>query len=181
LASSCHGFVQVVGEKALTRKQGTALPNMSIETTSAEAKAAAGVTIDATNPGVLMGETTPTGTQSVRVITRRRIIFGILSVSTMLGMAIWLTDILAHDGFGFLDALLLACFLTYVPWIAIGFWNSVIGFFFMNLVKNPLPKITPVVLKANDKDPIFVRSAITMTVRPLQMRAMLAWMAASLS
>lgn len=165
MGSSCHGFVQVVGEKALPRKQGTALPNMSIESTSAEAKTAIGANIDATNPGVLMGETTPTGTQSVRVITRRRIIFAILSVSTMLGMAIWLTDILAHDGFGFLDALLLASFLTYVPWIAIGLWNSIIGFFFMNLVKNPLPKITPVVLKANDKDPIFVRSAITMTVR----------------
>ncbi|MBK8008416.1 MAG: glucans biosynthesis glucosyltransferase MdoH [Rhizobiales bacterium] len=113
----------------------------------------------------MTGETTPTGTQSVRVITRRRIIFAVLAVSTMLGMAAWLIQILAHDGFGLLDLLLLACFLTYVPWIAIGFWNSAIGFFFMNLVKNPVAKITPVVLKAHDNDPIFVRSAITMTVR----------------
>jgi len=136
---------------------------MSIETTSAEAKTAAGVAISAANPGA--GETTPTGTQSVQLITRRRIVFAFLSVSLMLGMAVWLTQILAHDGFGILDFLLLACFLTYVPWIAIGFWNSAIGFFFMNLVKNPVPKITPVVLKANDSDPVFVRSAITMTVR----------------
>ena len=136
---------------------------MSIETTSAEAKTAAGVAISAANPGT--GETTPTGTQSVQLITRRRIIFAFLSASLMLGMAVWLIQILAHDGFGILDFLLLACFLTYVPWIAIGFWNSAIGFFFMNLVKNPVPKITPVVLKANDGDPVFVRSAITMTVR----------------
>ncbi len=136
---------------------------MSIETTSAEAKTAAGVAISAANPGA--GETTPTGTQSVQVIARRRIIFAFLSVSLMLGMGVWLTHILSHDGFGILDLLLLACFLIYVPWIAIGFWNSAIGFFFMNLVKNPLPRITPVVLKANDNDPVFVRSAITMTVR----------------
>jgi membrane glycosyltransferase len=136
---------------------------MSIETTSAEAKTASGVAINAANTGI--GETTPTGTQSVRVITRRRIIFAILAVATMLGTAAWLIHILAHDGFGLLDLLLLTCFLTYVPWIAIGFWNSAIGFLYMNFVKNPVPGITPVVLKAHDNDAIFVRSAITMTVR----------------
>jgi len=136
---------------------------MSIETTSAEAKTAIGVATNVTS--TLTDETTPTGTQSVKAIWRRRIIFGVLATATMLGMAAWLIHILAHDGFGILDALLVACFLTYVPWIAIGFWNSFIGFFFMNLVKNPVPKITPVVLKAHDNDPINVRSAITMTVR----------------
>jgi len=137
---------------------------MSIETTSADAtKTGVGITLDAANAP--SGETTPTGTQSVRLVARRRLIFAALAISTMLGMAVWLVHILSHDGFGVLDFLLLACFLTYVPWIAVGFWNSAIGFFFMNLVKSPVSKITPVVLRANDKDPVFVRSAITMTVR----------------
>jgi membrane glycosyltransferase len=138
---------------------------MSIESTSAEAKAAIGAATDASNPASLIGETTPTGTQSVQVVWRRRIIFALLATATMLGTTAWLVHILAHDGFGLLDLLLVVCFLTYVPWIAVGFWNSAIGFFFMNFRKDPLPEITPVVTKARDTDPITVRSAITMTVR----------------
>jgi membrane glycosyltransferase len=136
---------------------------MSIESTSAEAKTAIDVATNVTS--IQTDETTPTGTQSVKAIWRRRVVFGVLATATILGMTAWLIHILAHDGFGFLDALLVVCFLTYVPWIAIGFWNSFIGFFFMNLVKNPVEKITPVVLKAHANDPITVRSAITMTVR----------------
>src|SRR5690606_12165450 len=101
----------------------------------------------------------------MRVIGRRRLIFGMLVTATILGMAAWLVHILAHDGFGILDALLVACFLTYAPWIAVGFWNSAIGFFFMNFVKNPLPRITPLVLKAHEHDPVFVKVAILMTIR----------------
>ncbi len=88
-----------------------------------------------------------------------------LVTATMLGMAAWLVHILAHDGFGLLDVLLVACFLTYAPWLAIGFWNSAIGFFFMNFVKDPLPLIVPPVTKARDDDPVFVKAAILMTVR----------------
>jgi membrane glycosyltransferase len=138
---------------------------MSIETTSAEAKSAVGATTDATSTSLLAGETTPTGTQSMRVVGRRRLIFAVLVTATIFGLAAWLVQILAHDGFGFLDVLLVACFLTYAPWIAVGFWNSAIGFFFMNFVKNPVEQITPVVAKAHANDPVFVRSAILMTVR----------------
>lgn len=140
---------------------------MSIESTSADAaKTGAGVTTDAANAmPVLTGETTPTGTQSMRVVSRRRLLFALLVTATIFGMAAWLVHILAHDGFGLLDALLLACFLAYAPWIAVGFWNSAIGFFFMNFVKNPIPRITPVVAKAHDDDPVFVRVAILMTIR----------------
>ncbi|MBX3519103.1 MAG: glucans biosynthesis glucosyltransferase MdoH [Xanthobacteraceae bacterium] len=138
---------------------------MSIESTSAEAKAAVGAATDATTTGILTGETTPTGTQSVRSVWRRRMIFAALVTGLILGMAAWLVHILTHDGFGLLDAALVACFLIYAPWIAVGFWNSAIGFFFMNLVKNPVPKISPVVLKAHDTDPVFVKVAILMTIR----------------
>lgn len=138
---------------------------MSIESTSAEAKAAVGAATDATTTGILTGETTPTGTQSVRSVWRRRMIFAALVTGLILGMAAWLVHILTHDGFGLLDAALVACFLIYAPWIAVGFWNSAIGFFFMNLVKNPVPKISPIVLKAHDTDPVFVKVAILMTIR----------------
>ncbi len=138
---------------------------MSMNSTSAGAKAA-GASNDVTSEmPVEAGDMTPTGTQSVTLITRRRIIFATLAAATIFGTAAWLAYILAHDGFGLLDTLLLACFLVYVPWIAVGFWNSAIGFFFMNFVKNPVSKITPVILKARDSDPVAVRSAILMTVR----------------
>lgn len=141
---------------------------MSIESTSAgAAKTAVGAKTDAARNAMPaeLGETTPTGTQSLKAIGRRRAIFGVLVTATILGMAAWLVQILSHDGFGLLDALLLACFLIYAPWIAVGFWNSVIGFFFMNFVKNPLPLIVPPIIKARDDDPVFVKSAILMTLR----------------
>jgi membrane glycosyltransferase len=108
---------------------------------------------------------TPTGTQSAQAVTRRRIIFAILSALTIAGLGTWLVHILSYDGFGLLDFFLVVCLLTYAPWIAVGFWNSAIGFAFMNFVKNPLEKIVPPIVKARADDPVFVRVAILMTIR----------------
>ncbi|MCW5681254.1 MAG: glucans biosynthesis glucosyltransferase MdoH [Xanthobacteraceae bacterium] len=145
---------------------------MSMNSSSAEAaKPALGVNHDAataTAAGIASTHTeemTPTGTQSVRAIARRRMIYAALVTATLFGMAAWLVHILSYDGFGFLDAVLVACFLVYAPWIVTGFWNSVIGFFIMNFVKDPLPLIVPVIGKATDADPVFAKTAILMTVR----------------
>src|SRR5262245_52307678 len=77
------------------------------------------------------GELTPTGTQAVAVLARRRRIFSILCLGTLFAMAIWLAAILAADGFGWLDGLMLLAFLVTAPWFVIGFWNSAIGFFIL--------------------------------------------------
>jgi membrane glycosyltransferase len=53
---------------------------------------------------------TPTGTQSLTVLALRRFIFGLLTIATTAALGWWLTMILAADGFGVVDIILLAPF-----------------------------------------------------------------------
>jgi membrane glycosyltransferase len=110
-------------------------------------------------------ELTPTGTQAVAVLARRRRIFSALCSSTLIAMAIWLAAILAADGFGWLDGVMLAAFLITAPWFVIGFWNSAIGFSILQFARDPNKIILPAAVKARDDDPIFMRTAILVTVR----------------
>jgi membrane glycosyltransferase len=108
---------------------------------------------------------TPTGTQSLTVLALRRFIFGLLTIATTAALGWWLTTILAADGFGVVDIILLAAFLVHAPWVVIGFWNSVIGFAVMNFLRNPNAAVIPLVERARPDDPVFVGVAILMTVR----------------
>lgn len=60
---------------------------------------------------------------------------------------------------------MLFTFLVCAPWFIIGFWNSAIGFAVLRLVRDPLKVIIPAAVKARSDDPIFVRTAILMTLR----------------
>lgn len=110
-------------------------------------------------------ETTPTGTQRLPVLARRRLTFAILVIVTIAFMAAWLAEILSADGLSILDALLLVMFLANAPWIVIGFWNAVIGFAVLHFTRDPLNTVIPLANRARDDDPIFERTAIFMTVR----------------
>ena len=108
---------------------------------------------------------TPTGTQSLTMLAIRRFVFGVLTVATTAALGWWLATILATDGFGVLDVILLATFLTYAPWLVIGFWNSVIGFAVLHFLRNPNASVIPLVERARPDDPVFVGVAIIMTIR----------------
>jgi membrane glycosyltransferase len=108
---------------------------------------------------------TPTGTQSLAVLARRRIFFGILVMGTIAGLGYWLATILAADGFGVIDVLMLVAFLSNAPWIAIGFWNSVLGFILLHGLRDPLASVIPMATLARSDDPIFMHIAVIMTVR----------------
>lgn len=108
---------------------------------------------------------TPTGTQSARTLLLRRVLFGALSALTLLGMTWWLARLLAGDGLGVSDVLIVAMFLIHAPWIVIGFWNSVVGFSVLHFTRNPLKSVIPLVEKARADDPVFVGVAIFMTLR----------------
>jgi membrane glycosyltransferase len=110
-------------------------------------------------------EFTPTGTQSTVLLTWRRRIFSALSVLTLAAMTSWLAEVFTMSGFDLLDGVMLVCFLVCAPWFVIGFWNSVIGFGVLQLAKDPLNVVNPAAVRARIDDPIFVRTAILMTVR----------------
>lgn len=111
------------------------------------------------------GELTPTGTQSTAVITNRRRVFALLSLGTIAAMTWWLYGILAVDGFGLLDAVMLLAFSASIPWFVVGFWNCLIGYVVWQFSKEPLQAIAPALLKAKESDPLFIRTAILMTLR----------------
>ena len=111
------------------------------------------------------GELTPTATQEMAALGRRRRIFSVLCLLMLISMGIWLGTILAADGFGLRDYLMLAAFLITAPWFVIGFCNAAIGFAILQLARDPNEIILPAALKARDNDPIFVRVAVLVTVR----------------
>jgi membrane glycosyltransferase len=111
------------------------------------------------------GELTPTATQGLTALARRRRIFSALCLLTLISMGIWLGRILGADGFGLLDWLMLAAFLITAPWFVIGFWNSAIGFAILQFARDPNEIILPPAVKAGGNDPVFARVAILVTVR----------------
>jgi membrane glycosyltransferase len=111
------------------------------------------------------GDLTPTATQTLAALARRRRIFSVLCLLTLVSMGIWLGAILAADGFDWLDWLMLAAFLITAPWFVIGFWNSAIGFAILQFARDPNEIILPPAVKAGDNDPIFARVAVLVTVR----------------
>ena len=110
------------------------------------------------------GNLTPTGAQSASIVMWRRRLFAFVCFATLVLMTDRLAQILASDGFGLIDALLVFCFVIFVPWAILGFWNSLIGLFLW-FTPRPLEAINPVALKARGDDPLFVRTAILMTLR----------------
>ena len=108
---------------------------------------------------------TPTGTQSRAMLYRRRALFWALVTLTVIGLGAWLAAVLRPAGFGPIEILMLAAFLSNAPWIAVGFWNAAIGFIVLHWLGDPLAVVIPAALKARPADPITVRTAIFMTLR----------------
>ena len=78
----------------------------------------------------------------------RRGVFALLvmaSVATMLGL---MTYTLGIGGLDVIDWLILSCFAVTLPWLAIGFWNAVIGFALMRLARDPAALAAPVRINA---------------------------------
>jgi membrane glycosyltransferase len=129
---------------------------MSVDPSSAELTSSA---------ASIAANRTPTGTQSLTTLAVRRFIFGVLTFATTAALGWWLTMILAVDGFGVIDVILLATFLIHAPWVVIGFWNSVVGFIVLHFLRNPTATVIPLVERARSDDPVFVGVAIVMTIR----------------
>jgi Membrane glycosyltransferase len=114
------------------------------------------------NRGVL---TTPTGTQSMEDLRRRRLIVLALNVSTF-GLLIWAAiNVLKAGGWSLVDTALLIAFAVGSPWTVLGFWNSVIGLWLLHGVRDPITKVAPYARAGDLPTPITVRTAILMTLR----------------
>jgi membrane glycosyltransferase len=109
--------------------------------------------------------TTPTGTQSTAELSRRRwFMFGV-NVTTYLGMIAWMAEILGTEGWSIVDLVLLVCFLVSTPWTVLGFWNAVVGLWLLHGREDGLAQVAPFAIGTHATDPVWVRTAILMTLR----------------
>jgi membrane glycosyltransferase len=98
-------------------------------------------------------------------LPRRRALFAALVVLTAIAL-LWLAAAtLSSDGFGALDAALLALFAVTLPWTVIGFWNAAIGFLIMRLARDPVAVVFPTAARAPRDLPIHASVAVLVCIR----------------
>ncbi len=110
------------------------------------------------------GQLTPTGAQSAITVMWRRRLFAFVCFATLVLMTDRLAQILAPAGFGLIEILMILMFIVFMPWSILGFWNSALGFLLW-FTRDPMQAINPVATRAREDDPIFIRTAILMTLR----------------
>ena len=117
----------------------------------------------------------------------RRWLYGALVGATTLAGAAMMLDIMRDGGVTLLELVILALFTATFGWIAMPFWNAVIGFALALLGRDPLtlqPLRPPPPSKAGDRaDPDAARTALVMPVHnedPARVTAGLAAMLRSL-
>lgn len=97
-------------------------------------------------------------------LTRRRWIFAGLVISTMALTITGLARILGGDGFGPMDLGMLVLFSLTTPWIAIGFWNAVIGLWLLHGVGDPIGGVNPMMRTPKPEGPRRSRTAVVMPI-----------------
>ena len=85
--------------------------------------------------------TTPTGTQSMSELGRRRFIMVMLNVVTYLLLMWGVAHVLSAGGWTLVDAVLLVAFAIGSPWTVLGFWNSVIGLWLLRVARSGEPRV----------------------------------------
>ena len=109
--------------------------------------------------------TTPTGTQSMDELTRRRLIMVTLNVLTYAGLLWGGGTVLSAGGWTLVDMVMMAAFAIGSPWTVLGFWNSVIGLWLLHGARDPIAQVAPFAKAADIETPLAIRTAILMTLR----------------
>jgi membrane glycosyltransferase len=124
--------------------------------------------LDTSAPGALppvLTLTTPTGLQSIGVLTRRRRIVLGLNVVTYVAM-LWVAGlVLGAGGWTLVDAILLVAFAIGTPWTVLGFWNALIGLWLLHFRKESMAAVAPYAPAGDLSTPIRIKTAVFMTVR----------------
>jgi membrane glycosyltransferase len=108
---------------------------------------------------------TPANIQEKSELTHRRIVFITLVLVTwgLLLMMAW--NVLAYDGWSLVDMAFFACFVIGTPWSVLGFWNALIGLWFLHFDEEGMQKVAPYGFAGEENTPVTVKTAILMTLR----------------
>lgn len=99
------------------------------------------------------------------ILRRRRRIFLALNAATMAALFASMAYLLGIGGLKFLEGVMLFAYAATLPWLSIGFWNSVIGFAISLKARNPAAYVNPAVARERSDAPITSRVAIAMAIR----------------
>jgi membrane glycosyltransferase len=116
-------------------------------------------------------------------IGRRRFLFFSLVCATIVVLVAWLAAMFLKGGLSALELATILLFALNLPWIAIGLWNSVIGFVLLRLSRDGLRRMLPlaglgerpesssgriaIVVPVHDEDPLSVFRSLRATVASL--------------
>jgi membrane glycosyltransferase len=124
--------------------------------------------LDTSAPGAMppaVTLTTPTGLQSMDVLTRRRRVVLALNVVTYVLM-LWVAAlILGAGGWTVVDVILLVAFAIGTPWTVLGFWNALIGLWLLHFRRDAMAAVAPYAPAGDAPMPIRIKTAVFMTVR----------------
>lgn len=107
----------------------------------------------------------PTRLQSITELRRRRIIFATLNIVTYAVLLTAAAYLMSAGGWTIVDAIMFTCFALGTPWAILGFWNAVIGLWLLHGHRDAMNAVAPFARAANQDTPIFVKTAVLMTLR----------------
>lgn len=112
-------------------------------------------------------------TRAPAIGLRRAVMFGLVSV-TCAALFAWMLRLMMYGGLVWAEIVMLVPFALTLPWLAIGFWNAVIGFALMLRHDDPATVVTPQLARVTGFEAITTRTAIVMPVRNESAEAALA-------
>jgi membrane glycosyltransferase len=99
-----------------------------------------------------------------RLLGRRLLVVGLNAVS-WLGLGLAMARLTGAGGWSLLHTAVLALFLLGLPWTLMAFWNAVIGFVILRLVRDPAGYTNPALRRTPVDCPITARTAICLAMR----------------
>ncbi|MEO1608012.1 MAG: glucans biosynthesis glucosyltransferase MdoH [Pseudomonadota bacterium] len=100
--------------------------------------------------------------------SRRRLIFLSLNLVTISILTVWMGLFLSSGGWSFIKSIMMLAYMTTLPWLSIGFWNSIIGYILISreqLSSRSYNAEDPWALSHDPAAPIKSRTALAIAVR----------------
>src|SRR5579883_749287 len=92
--------------------------------------------------------------EEARALAVRRTVVVFLTLASLTGLGLAMGRVMAANGWSPPAILFLTLFLLSLPWTLLGFWNSVLGFVILRLVRDPVAFTNPALRATPEDSPI---------------------------
>lgn len=99
-----------------------------------------------------------------RLLWRRGLMVA-LCLASMAALALAMDQLLERRGWSAAAILFMAIYLFSLPWTLLGFWNAVVGFILLRIVRDPVGYTNPAIAMTPADSPIVARTAVCLCVR----------------